>query len=161
MKKEQITFGKFTNDEWTTINGLDSVQHILDRIKKEIKWTGYQLWVQGSILCDVDTHDLDLSIMGPFIPERINQLLEEVVKIGFEEKTFCDVKYIVSNELYDPERDSVKTIQLASYQPKIRFGNQTFNYATQVGALFMTSQRFPMPKMIRNGYNYKTPVRVI
>jgi len=161
MKREQITFGRFSNDEWTTVNGFASVQHILDRIKSEINWTGYQLWIHGSILCDVDTHDVDLSIMGPFIPQKINYLLEQIVRIGFEEKTFCDVKYIVSKSLYDPKRDSVKTIHFASYQPKIRFGNQTYNYATPVGDLFMTSQQFPMPKMIRNGYDYKSPVRVI
>ena len=161
MKREQITFGRFTNDEWTTINGLASIQHVLDRIKSEIRWTGYQLWVHGSILCDVDTHDIDMTIMGPFIPQNINYLLEQIVRIGFEEQIFCDVKYNVSNRLWDPTRDGVMTIKYASYQPKIRFGEHTYNYATPVGDLFMTSQKYPMIKTLRTGYDYKTPIRVI
>ena len=75
MKLETVTYGKFTNNEWTTINGANSVQHVLDRIKQEVNWEEYQLWMHGSILSDVDTHDIDLTILGPMYPNIINVML--------------------------------------------------------------------------------------
>lgn len=161
MKKQKITYGRFTNDEWTTINGLGSIENLLHRIKTEIDWKGYQLWIHGSILSDVDTHDVDLTIMGPTIPQRINSLLEAVVKIGFEEKIFCDVKYNITNELYDPKRDSVKTIRYACYQSSIQFEDQVFDYGELVGELHLKEYRWPLAKTIRNGYDYKSPLRLI
>lgn len=161
MKQEAITYGSYSNAEWHTINGLSSVEHVILRIKQEIDWKGYQLWIHGSILSDVDTHDIDLTIMGPVIPQKINQLLQEVVRIGFEEQIFCDVKYNITNELYDPKRDSVKTIRYACYQSSIQFEDQVFDYGELVGELHLKEYRWPLAKTIRNGYDYKSPIRLI
>ena len=161
MKQEAITYGSYSNAEWHTINGLSSVEHVILRIKQEIDWKGYQLWIHGSILSDVDTHDIDLTITGPVIPQKINQLLQEIVQIGFEEKIFCDVKFNITNDLYDPTRDSVKTIRYACYRDKIRMGNQTFHYAQHMGELYFKEERFPMTKTLRSGIVYKSPLRVI
>ena len=160
MKLETVTYGKFTNDEWTTINGANSVQHVLDRIKQEVNWEEYQLWMHGSILSDVDTHDIDLTILGPMYPNIVNQMLETIVKIGFEEKIYCDVKYSVSNMLYDPEVDTIKTILYACYQGKITINGETYHYSNKVRDLFLKETRYPMAKCLRSGLKYKSPVRV-
>lgn len=164
MKKQTIKYGKFTNDTWLTVNGLSSVEHVIARIKDEIDWRGYSLWVHGSILSDVDTFDIDLTIMGVFIPERINQLLETIVKIGFEEQIWCDVKYSISNDLYDPTKDSVKTIRYACYQPKIQFDDATYSAAKSMAGLYVKDLQFPMPKTFgkkRDGVVYKSPLKLI
>ena len=164
MKKQAITYGKYTNDQWETINGLESVSYIIQRLKDEIKWKGYQLWVHGSILSNCDTNDIDLTIMGPMIPQRINQLLEEVVKIGFEEQIYCDVKYNITNELWDAEKDSVKTIRQACYRPEILFDGQLVRYAEVIGGLYLKEEQFPTSKMINaksKGRVYKSPLRLI
>ena len=161
MKHETVTYGKFTNSEWQTINGLESVQHVLDRIKHEVNWDGYELWVHGSILSDVDTYDIDLTIKGPMYPHIINMMLETIVKIGFEEKIYCDVKYSVSNQLYDPVFDQPKEILYACYQGKITIDSETYIYGMLTKDLYLKSTRYPMAKTIGNGVIYKSPIRII
>jgi hypothetical protein len=160
MKYEEVTYGKFTNSEWQTINGLASVQHVLERIKQEVNWDTYELWVHGSILSDVDTHDIDLTIIGPMYPAIINNMLETIVKIGFEEKIYCDVKYSISNQLYDPEVDTQKTILYACYKDRITINNETFIYGTNVKDLYLKETRYPMGKCRMNDIVYKSPVRI-
>ena len=161
MKHESITYGKFTNSEWKTVNGLESVQHVLDRIKTEVNWDEYQLWVHGSILSDVDTHDIDLTIIGTMYPHIINGMLETIVRIGYEEGVFCDVKYSVSNMLYDAEVDGTKTILYACYQGEITVNGTTYEYSKKVKDLYLNETRYPMWKCLNNGIVYKSPVRVI
>jgi len=161
MKLETVTYGKFTNSEWITVNGLDSVQYLLDRIKQEVNWDGYELWIHGSILSDVDTHDVDLTIKGPMYPQIINGMLETIVKIGFEEQIYCDVKYSVSNMLYDPEVDTIKTILYACYQGKITINGETYEYSRLTRDLYLKETRYPMAKTMRSGIIYKSPIRII
>lgn len=161
MKREQIKYGDFTNDQWHTINGLESVSHVVTRLKEEIDWTGFQLWVHGSILCNVDTHDIDLTILGPMIPQRINEILEQVVEIGFEEQTYCDVKYSISNRLWDPKADGKTTIRYACYRGQIQFGEDVYTYAEKISDLYLKEFTFPMIKTLRTGYDYQTPQRIV
>lgn len=160
-KYETIEYGKFSNDQWETLNGLASAQKTLDRIKQELDWDGFSLYVHGSILSDVDTHDIDLTIQGDMKPARINQLLEGCVRIGFEEKQLVDVKYSVSYDLYDPEIDGTKTILYACYQPKITVNGTTFDYGKKVMDLYLKETKYPMNKTINNGIEYKSPQKLI
>ena len=161
MKHEVVTYGKFTNGEWKQINGLDSVQHVIHRIKQEVNWEEYQLWVHGSILSDVDTHDIDLTIIGPMYPQIINGMLETIVRIGFEEQIYCDVKYSISNMLYDPEVDTQKTILYACYRDQITIDGETYKYGQLVKDLYLKETRYPMGKCQFNGIVYKSPVKLI
>ena len=161
MKQELITYGQFSNSEWHTLNGLDSVQHVLNRIKTEVNWDTYELWIHGSILSDVDTHDIDLTIKGPMYPAIINNMLETIVRIGFEEKIYCDVKYSVSNQLYDPMFDQPKEILYACYQGKITVAGETYNYGMLTKDLYLKSTRYPMGKCRTNGITYRSPIRVV
>jgi len=160
-KYQDIEYGKFRNDKWETLNGLASVQRTLDRIKEELDWTGFSLYVHGSILLDVDTHDIDLTIQGSMLPPRINQLLEGCVRIGFEEKQLVDVKYSLSYDLYDPEIDGTKTILYACYQPKITVDGTTFDYGKLVYDLYLKETTYPMTKTKDSGLVYKSPQKLI
>ena len=161
MKHEVVTYGKFTNGEWKQINGLDSVQHVIHRIKQEVNWEEYQLWVHGSLLSDVDTYDIDLTIIGPMYPQIINGMLETIVRIGFEEKIYCDVKYSISNMLYDPEVDTQKTILYACYRDRITINGETYIYGKHMKDLYLKETRFPMGKTRMNDIVYKSPIRII
>jgi hypothetical protein len=160
MKKESVLYGKFENSEWKQVNGLESVAHVLERIKNEVNFEEYQLWVHGSILSDVDTYDIDLSIIGPLYPQIINQMLETIVKIGFEEQIFCDVKYSVDNHIYDPVNDAPKNILWACYQSKIQINGQTYHYGQLVKDLHLNVTKYPMNKTLRSGIVYKSPIKI-
>ena len=161
MKNEQVLYGKFKNSEWKQVNGLESIAHVLDRIKNEVNWDEYQLWIHGSILSDIDTYDVDLSIIGPLYPAIINNMLETIVGIGFEEKIFCDVKYSVDNHLYDPVNDAPKNILFACYDSKIRIDNHTYHYGQMVKDLHLKQISFPMTKTLNTGIEYKSPIKLI
>jgi hypothetical protein len=160
MKNESVTYGKFTNESWKQINGLQSVDHVIERIKQEVNWDQYQLWAHGSILSNVDTYDIDLTIIGPMYPHIINQMLETIVKIGFEEQIYCDVKYSISNHLYDPVNDAPKNILYACYRDKITIEGQTYTYGMLTKDLYLKETRYPMGKTRDNGIIYKSPVRI-
>ena len=161
MKQELVTYGDFTNGEWHTLNGLQSVAHVLERIKQEVNWEEYKLWVHGSILSNVDTWDVDLTIIGPMYPQIINGMLETIVKIGFEEQIYCDVKYSISNMLYDPEVDTIKTILYACYRDRITINGETYIYGKHMKDLYLKETRYPMGKCRMNDIVYKSPLKLI
>ena len=160
MEHKKIKFGAYTNDKWKTINGLDSIKHVIDQIK-ELNWDDHQLWAVGSILSDVDTHDIDLIITGPIIPAKVNYLLEEIVEIGFDEQIYCDVKFSVSGDLFDPEVDTKKTIRYANYAPLMVINDQPYPFAKEAHGLYLSDRNYPMAKtlnaMADEGRVYKAP----
>ncbi len=164
METKKIKFGSYTNDKWHTLNGLDSVKHIIDLIK-ELNWDDYQLWAVGSILSDVDTHDLDLIITGPIIPAKVNYLLEEIVEIGFDCQIYCDVKFSVSGDLFNPEVDTTKTIRYANYAPLMIINDQPYHFAKGSHGLYLSDRNYPMAKtlnaMADEGRVYKAPHQLI
>jgi hypothetical protein len=160
MKTESIIYGKFKNSEWKHVNGIDSIKHVIERIKTEVCFDEYQLWVHGSILSDVNTYDIDLSILGPLRPPIINQMLETIVKIGFEEHIFCDVKYSVDNQLYDPVNDAPKHILWACYDSKIQVNGKTYHYGQLTKDLHVKLSEYPMTKTLINGIVYKSPIKI-
>lgn len=164
MEHKKIKFGSYTNSVWKTINGLDSVQHVIDQIK-ELNWEDHQLWAVGSILSDVDTHDLDLIITGAIIPAKVNYLLEEIVEIGFDEQIFCDVKFSISGELFDPVYDNTKKIRYAHYQPVMTIDGHPYHFAKKFYGLYLSDRKYPMAKTLNamqdEGRVYKSPVKLI
>ena len=160
MEVKKIKFGDYTNDKWKTINGLDSVKEVIEQIEY-LDWDGFNLYAVGSILSDVDTHDLDLIITGPIIPAKINYLLKKVVEIGFDEQVYCDVKYSVSGDLFNPEVDTIKTIRYANYRPLMTIDGHPYHFAKEAHGLYLSDRNYPMAKtlnaMADEGRVYKAP----
>jgi hypothetical protein len=92
-------------------------------------------------------------------PKRIRVILETLVCIGFEEKTLIDVKYSVSNELYDPNIDTTKEILYACYRGRITVDGTTFEYSKLVDGLYLKSTKYPMNKC--KGKTYKSPHQIV
>lgn len=164
METKKIKFGSYTNDKWHTLNGLDSVKEVIEQIEY-LDWAGFNLYAVGSILSDVDTHDLDLIITGPIIPGKINYLLKKVVEIGFDEQVYCDVKFSVSGDLFDPEVDTKKTIRYANYAPLMHIDGHPYHFAKEAHGLYLSDRNYPMAKtlnaMADEGRVYKAPVKLI
>lgn len=159
MEVREVKYGKFKNENWYTLNGLESANVVLTRIKDEIDWSDFNLYVHGSILNDVDTHDIDFTITGPNWPQRINLMLEHIVKIGFEEQIYCDVKYSITGDLYDPVTDISKEIHYANYAPQITVNGKTYTYAKLTYGLYVSSIKWPLSKTI--GKEYASPLKLI
>jgi hypothetical protein len=163
-KLEEVEYGEFKNDKWKVLNGLDSISKTLFRITKEIDWDGYQLWIHGSILSNVNTFDIDLTILGPMNTERIMHLLREVNKIGFEEQQFTDVKYNITNDLYDINKDDAKKFLYACYSDILTINGEPYQDAKPVKDLYLKELSFPMSKTlhaIQEGIRYESPKQLV
>ena len=88
-------------------------------------------------------------------------MLDGIVRIGFEEQIYCDVKFSITNELYDPVNDEPKTIRYACYQPKITINRKTYHYGQEIYGLYLKDTKFPMNKTLSNGILYKSPMKLI
>tara|TARA_R110000803_G_scaffold89299_1_gene156507 strand:- start:78 stop:563 length:486 start_codon:yes stop_codon:yes gene_type:complete len=161
MKVEKIKYGRFENIMWNSLKGISSVQHVIDRIYMETPIENYKLFAHGMILNDQSTYDLDLTLVGPLDAKVINSILDGIVRIGFEEQIYCDVKYSVTGDLYDPVVDTTKTIRYACYRPSITIDDRTYTYAEEVQSLYLKDITYPMSKTKNTGLAYKTPIQII
>lgn len=157
MYKRLVKYGDYTEMHWKTLNGLKSVDSALRSIA-ELCMPEYNAWVCGGILEERETQDLDIILTGPNRPERINWLLEEIVKLGFENQIFIDIKYSLSGELFVPSLyniDSGRQVFLwATYMPEINYNNRTFRYGIEKDGLYQSFQRLPLSK----GYTPIDPI---
>ena len=129
------------------IRGLEDelTQDLLNAIK-QLDWTDYELWTHGSILGTAPANDIDFTIIGPRDNQRISELLEGCVRLGYERNIQTDTKYLVEGHLYDPvEGHPQKQIQ-AHYQPEIWINGTTYKYGTLVDGLWLTERHWPMTK---------------
>ena len=141
---------KYGDYECTNLHLLCSlrdplVSKFLERIKK-LNWRGYQLWAHGSILNGNVAQDLDLTVVGPNKPERVNYLLEECVKIGFDLFMQVDIKYLVKGKLYDHSKGIPVKQTLAHYKPEIWINGTSYRYAHRKDDLWISERHYPMTK---------------
>lgn len=141
---------KYGDYECTNLHQLCSlrdplVREFMKRINT-LDWSGYQLWAHGSILSERTAQDVDLTIIGPNEPERVNHLLEQCVKIGFDLFIQVDIKYLVKGKLYDHSKGIPRKQTLAHYQPEIWINGTTYRYAHQHRGLWVSERKYPMTK---------------
>jgi hypothetical protein len=105
-----------------------------------------------------------MTIIGPMKPKRIMSLLEEVHRIGFEEQTLPDIKYSLSDDLYDPQIDLPKKIMYVCYRGQITINGEPYNYGKLIKDLWIKEQKYPMAKTLNamaEGRIYKSPLNLI
>ena len=113
---------------------------------KELDWTDYELWTHGSILGDSMANDIDLTIIGPLVSQRISMLLQECVRLGYERNIQTDIKYLVEGKLYDHMTGESQCNIEANYKPEIWIDGTTYKYGTLVNGLWLTERHWPMTK---------------
>ena len=161
MQIRKVKYGRFENTMWHKLNGLSSVFHVIDRIYMETYMENYKLFTHGTILNNIDTYDVDLTLVGPLDPKQINSILDSIIRIGFEEQIYCDVKYSITGDLYDPQVDKTKSIRYACYRPAITVDDKVYTYAQEIQNLYLADTTYPMAKTKGTGIAYKSPVQVI
>ena len=161
--RKKIKYGKFERDEWHMLYGLDdpNIQKLFDCIDF-MDWSEYQLWVHGGIMMNKMTGDLDLTITGPYQPDRINFMLETIVACGFAHGVYVDVKYLVDGEIFDYQTwldEGYEVCNLyATYKPVIQVNGINFEYGTEMDGLWVAEQCHPMKKVAH--LNVPSPIRL-
>ena len=154
------TYGIYSEMQWKTLNGLKCVENEL-RMIAQLCSPEYEAYVVGGILDDRDTKDLDIILLGPHRPDRINFLLEEIVGIGFNNNVLIDVKYSLSNELFVPSQYNISmgkvSYMWALYQPEMIWEGRSWNNgATLEDGLWVKEMALPLTK----GYSFVDPMKL-
>jgi hypothetical protein len=160
---KHIEFGKFKRSEWNEVCTLKDpiVKEWLEGIEF-IDWDGYELWAHGGILEDRFTADIDLTIIGPDEPDRVNFMLETLVAYGFHLGVFVDIKYLYDGILFDhqqwlKDKQHVRNVY-ASYAPMIHVNGVNYSYATEAYGYYLSDQIHPLGKVRRK--RMPSPVRI-
>lgn len=112
----------------------------LTSVQQELDWQDYELWIYGGILDKPRTRDLDASLIGPWDPIRIRQLLTGMYQKAFELNIEPDIKYQTRQQMTD--EDSSKQ---SAYPPDM---------------LIMGNKRTTCGKLGRGNLRWKTsPIR--
>ena len=145
--QKHVKYGAFECERLHELAGLQDplVIEYMKRIN-EIDWTNYELWTHGSILNNSTAKDLDLTIIGPNVPHRINYLLKRCVKIGFDLFMQVDIKYLVKGKLYNHTTGVARKQLLAHYKPEIWINGMTYRYAHKQDGLWVSERQYPMTK---------------
>ena len=162
MKFRPITYGEYSQSLWNPLNGLEDplVVEFINRIK-ELDWEGYTCWVYGGIL-EWETHDIDATILGPLNPERINYLLDNITRIGYEMRVYPDFKW--SRELFDWQEyikdEEPVEILYAYYRGSKTFGTNVRKFAKLQNGLWLAPRTWPMRKQLAKNHNFKSPLKL-
>ena len=165
VKPQWIMQGEFERYHWYNVSGLSDplFKKWLDRVK-ELDWTGYELWVYGGLLEPWYTWDIDCTVMGPYNPDRIRELLYGITRVGFNIGLRSDVKW--GRELFDWQEykltNQTKYIEYAYYSGSIWADGRQSNYAIlNSDGLWMGGREWPIQKTLNKHHNYKSPLRLI
>jgi hypothetical protein len=161
--EKHIKYGKFERTDWNLVSTLKDplVKEWLDCVEF-IDWEGYELWAHGGILEDRMTVDLDLTIVGPDEPDRVNFMLETLVACGFHLGLFIDIKYLYDGQLFDHQEwlDDGKYIYnvYASLAPEITINGSLFVYGKLLDGYYLADQIHPLGKV--RGKDMPSPLRI-
>lgn len=102
-------------DKFRSIRTLDDPQFNfwLTQVKA-MDWQDYELWIYGGILKKPITRDIDASLVGPWDPDKIRQLLDGMYMAAFGLQLMPDIKYQTKEEMLNPDSS-----QLCAYPPGV------------------------------------------
>lgn len=160
----ELKYGDFECNKWTPIIGIEDIRfrHWAERIRPYL--VGYELWVYGGILEGWETNDIDGSIIGPYNPNHINWMLENICRITLEEGLFPDIKYSIDGKLFkwsdwSVSRETV-TCKYAYYRPNMVWNGKSIEWGSNEDGLWVSERIWPMKKQMYNMHNYKDPVKL-
>lgn len=161
---KKITYGSYSNDKWNGITGLQDP--LFKEWAKHIEpvLQGYELWIYGGVLEDWLAMDIDGSIIGPYDPDKINEVLHDIVRISFEYAVFPDIKYTFDGKLFnwsDWRDHGVKqTIKYAYYRPMMWVNDKLIEWGTHQDGLWTAERTWPINRTLNKNHNYKDPVKL-
>tara|TARA_R100000951_G_scaffold94548_2_gene83329 strand:- start:934 stop:1362 length:429 start_codon:yes stop_codon:yes gene_type:complete len=88
-------------DKFVNLGGDQRFNSWLDEVR-QLEWEGYELWLCGGLLHKTITRDLDASLVGPWEPDKIRYLLNNMYQIAFKLQIEPDIKYHSKDNLIQP-----------------------------------------------------------
>lgn len=169
----EISYAGFTANKWQQVIGIDHdvCQRIISRIKSEVDVTGYSIWVYGGVLENWATWDIDMSLIGEFNRHKVRNIMSNVVKIGFEEGVYIDLKYQFHDEPIDFDYYLNNGMEPKVYKFAelddifINNGKKVVFQGDWEGPLFIKNLQLPLDKQISkykyNNYIYQKAKQIV
>ena len=164
MMKKSIIYGDYQCSQWNGVIGLNDplFKVWLEAIKEYLD--GYELWVYGGVIEDWLTFDLDATIIGPNDPKRINEVLENIVRVSFSYGLFPDIKYSIDSKLFNwsswERTGEYTTCKYAYYRPSMIVDGKHIEWGTLENDLWVSTRVWPMKKAIHKDHTYKDPIQI-
>lgn len=173
-----IQYGDFAGSTWHSLKGLDDPKFKQFKFFLDyLNWNpDYKLYVTGGIVEGWETRDLDLVLMGPYMPSVIKSIFKDLIGIGFKLGTFVDIKYFKNKEdLFKFEEhmeqwkvtNNVTTRWTKGYEYSnvfIREDVEKTIPGKMVDGLLERDHEVPFVKQVENykqtGYIYKNPIQL-
>lgn len=162
--EKTIKYGEYTQSKW---NGLISTEDPLfkswlEQIKPVIN--GYELWIYGGILEDWLTFDLDATLIGPNDPQRVNKMLDDIIRISFDYGIFPDIKFSIDSKIFNWSHweltGEYTQIKYAYYKPEMWVNGKLIKWGTLENDLWIGTRVWPMKKQIHKNHQYKDPIQI-
>lgn len=166
-----IKYAEFSSDVWYSIPNQDHelFKFLIYQIKNKVKYVNdFEVYVAGGLLEDWDSWDIDMFMIGEYEPDKIKEVMRQIISIGFELNIFIDLSYITSLWRVDlMKKGFYNNIQLEVYKYHDTFERlgEVHKYKYEpIDGIFKSTHNLPYPKhieKIENGYRYKKPIRII
>ena len=162
--KKLIKYGDFECSELVGIISMDDplFKAWWNKVKQYLD--GYEFWIYGGVLENWLTYDIDATIIGPNDPNRINFMLENIVRISFEYSIFPDIKYSIDGKLFKWSEwmDTGETVLCSYdyYKPNMFISNKGVYWGSLKNGLWVADRLWPLQKTIQKNHNYKDPIRI-
>ena len=127
----------------------------------DLDWTGYDLYLVGSLTNSESSNDIDATIVGPYDPPKILELLKGVEACGP-----WDIAY--NSEVYEPWRigDPTRMVPMGkSKQSKFERGNPRKSSNGTPGqwqdGIYWLKWELPCDKQMKNPERYADEIQLI
>ena len=163
-----IEYGEYSQTYWYGLHSINNPiwkwiqQRIINETPHQDK---FDICIAGGLLEDWVTWDADIFIFGKYQPKEIREVLDSIVRIGFEEHFYLDVTW--QNKFWPIHKCSewVKnevfiSCELSNYFSKDGVVSD-FSHYKKMDGLYRKANMLPFQKHWDNltkGYSYHEPI---
>ena len=165
MKEYKIKYGNRLRRQWHLFSSLQDpiIQSTLNKLLN-LDWDQYVPWIVGSALSNVETWDIDLIFEGPYNNKsKINELLQQIADISFEDGIFIDAKYLVAGKITNitdwVESGERHVMHFAIAEPYITKMDKKYKCGYLVDGLYRMKRTIPFKKDINK--KHLNPIKLL
>ena len=173
-----VQYGDFVGSTWYLLKGLDDPKFKQFKFFLDyLNWDpNYKLYVAGGIIEGWETGDVDLILIGPYMPPVIKSIFKDIIGIGFKLGVYVDIKYL--KNFLEPFKfedhveewkitNNITTRWIKGYEYSnvfIRGDVKKTIPGKMVDGLLERDHEVPFRKQVENykktGYIYKNPIQL-
>ena len=166
-----FSYGPFNARNWYSIGGPEHplFKTLVSRIESEVpEMKHFKTYVNGGLLEDWMSWDIDITITGDYEPELIKTVFSKVHIISFDMHLWVDIRY--QEKMWRPDLmtpDNLNEMDAWCYEEFNNFsrnGEYVFNeQLEQIDGLYRAFHTYPADKHIdklNEGYIYQPPLEL-